>query len=169
MIRVEWTYSEGLTRKDLPLEAASLRALVAVLEKGLKDSPEWAEAKRILSGAPNCVSARLCGDDDMRELQRRFRKLDRTTDVLSFPAIELDGGMPEPGFLGDLVLSIDTVARAAKAARRPVREEFAEVFLHGMLHLLGFDHIGNSARAREKARRMKSLQARFLGMWKRAR
>lgn len=168
MIRIEWTYSEGLSRKDLPLEPAELRRLLAIMEKGLKTSPEWIEAKRILRSAPACVSARLCGDEDMRELQNRFRRLDRTTDVLSFPSIELDGGSPEPGFLGDLVVSLDTVARAAKTARRPVAQEFAEVFLHGVLHLLGFDHIGNSTVAKAKAQRMKGLQAEFFKAWKRA-
>lgn len=166
MIRIEWTFSEGLSRKDLPLESAKLRQLLAILERGLKDSPEWLEATRILHSRPDCVSARLCGDADMRELQNRFRKLDRTTDVLSFPSIELDGGSPEPGFLGDLVISLDTVARAAKTARRPVAQEFAEVFLHGVLHLLGFDHIGASAEARAKAVRMKGLQKKFFTEWK---
>jgi probable rRNA maturation factor len=70
----------------------------------------------------------------MRALNRRFRRKDRTTDVLSFPAA--GGG----GFLGDLVISAPEARRQARAAGVPLRASMEKLLLHGLLHLLGYDH-----------------------------
>ena len=91
-------------------------------------------------------------DRAMRELNHRFRKKDQSTDVLSFPAKER--GTPLPvggherrgpsamagGFLGDVAISPATAQRNAKRLGRSLEDELRVLILHGVLHLLGYDH-----------------------------
>jgi probable rRNA maturation factor len=81
------------------------------------------------------VSVLFCGDRAMRRLNRNFRGKDRTTDVLSFPS-----GMPPETFLGDLVISIPEARRQARQAGRGSAGVLEKLLLHGLLHLLGYDH-----------------------------
>jgi probable rRNA maturation factor len=69
----------------------------------------------------------------MRALNRRYRRKDRPTDVLSFPA---GGG----GLLGDIVISVPYATRQARRRRQPASAELDRLLLHGYLHLLGYDH-----------------------------
>lgn len=87
---------------------------------------------------PEAVSlaVRFVDDGEMRDLQRRYRGLDRATDVLSFPG----GETPEGRHLGDLVVSLDTARRQAAAAGLELEREVRELLLHGVLHCLGHDH-----------------------------
>ncbi len=87
----------------------------------------------------------------MRRLNRQFRDLDAPTDVLAFPG----GGAPNINLLGEIVISIDTAARQAAAAKLPVRRELDRLLIHGTLHLLGFDHHlpAESRRMRREERR----------------
>ena len=78
----------------------------------------------------------LCGDGRMRTLNRRYRGMDRSTDVLAFPS----AGSPERGFLGDIAISIPYAARQARRAGEPFGRELDRLLLHGFLHLLGYDH-----------------------------
>lgn len=87
------------------------------------------------------ISLWLCNDEQIRELNRRYRKKDEATDVLSFAqeeqAASADDG--EPRLLGDIVISLDTVL-ARSANPKAVRQEVRLLFCHGLLHLLGYDH-----------------------------
>lgn len=79
-------------------------------------------------------------DLEMRALNRAWRGKDAPTDVLSFAAHE---GEPMPGaehLLGDLVISVDTARRQARALGHGLDEEVAVLFAHGLAHLAGFDH-----------------------------
>ena len=84
----------------------------------------------------------LVGDRKMRDLNSRFRAIDQVTDVLSFPA----GPAPaatSPGadrFLGDIVIATGRAARQARAAGVTEQQEWRRLALHGLLHLLGYDH-----------------------------
>lgn len=101
------------------------------------------------------LSILLTTDAGIRDLNRRFRDIDRATDVLSFPA-----GPPMPGeapSLGDLAISVDTARRVAKKDGRSVAEELSRYLAHGILHLLGYDHERSEAEAREMARREEEL------------
>ena len=76
----------------------------------------------------------LAGDRTLRSLNARYRGKDKPTDVLSFPG---PGG--EAG-LGDVVISLDTAARNARALGRTLPQEVDVLALHGFLHVLGYDH-----------------------------
>jgi probable rRNA maturation factor len=72
-------------------------------------------------------------DNRIRELNRKFRDVDKATDVLSFPEDESDS-------LGDVAISLDTAARQAKENGLSLDNEIAQLILHGLLHLAGYDH-----------------------------
>ncbi len=83
------------------------------------------------------MTLRVTGDRELRRLNREFLGEDAVTDVLSFPAGE-DAG--EPGYLGDIALSWPAVVRQAAEFGHPVEVEAALLCVHGLLHLLGWDH-----------------------------
>jgi probable rRNA maturation factor len=74
-------------------------------------------------------------DDRIRELNRRYRGLDRTTDVLSFPAGD-DVGVE----LGDIAISVERAKAQARQNGLTFEQEIAQLILHGLLHLCGYDH-----------------------------
>lgn len=79
----------------------------------------------------------LVGDARMRELNNTWRGKDRPTDVLSFAA---DAGPAPVPLLGDVAISVDTLRRQADDGGWTEEEELVRLLLHGVLHLLGFDH-----------------------------
>lgn len=89
--------------------------------------------------AASTVTVCLVSDRAMRGLNRAWRGLEKTTDVLSFPggAEEGPGG---PVHLGDIVVSVEQAARQARAAGHPFPRELRVLLVHGWLHLLGYDH-----------------------------
>lgn len=93
------------------------------------------------------LSVMLVDDGRIQELNKRWRNIDRATDVLSFPMLEGDFGSVNPSMLGDIVISIPTALRQAEVAKRGLEQEVAMLLAHGLLHLLGFDH---DTREREK-------------------
>ena len=74
-------------------------------------------------------------DKTIRQLNRQFRGMDKATDVLSFPSGETDSAN-----LGDIAISVDTAAVQAKENGLTFDEEVAQLILHGLLHLSGYDH-----------------------------
>ena len=86
------------------------------------------------------VSILLTDDSEIRILNRDYRGIDRTTDVLSFSMREGEGARFAGDLLGDVVLSITTAKRQARAAKRPLLDEATMLVAHGLLHLLGWDH-----------------------------
>lgn len=101
------------------------------------------------------LSIRLVGAREGRALNRQYRGKDYATNVLSFPA-ELPRGIASP-LLGDLVICTPVVAREAREQQKAPRNHYAHLAVHGVLHLLGFDH----ENARD-ARRMETLETSVL-------
>jgi probable rRNA maturation factor len=99
------------------------------------------------------LSVVLCDDVVMRALNRRYRKRDRTTDVLAFAMSE---GLRMPAVaaapLGDVVISVPTAARQARATGKRPLDEITMLLAHGLLHLLGFDHRTQAEERRMRAR-----------------
>jgi len=115
-------------------------------------------AMRLLHRSHSQISLLVTGDVEIRELNRRFRKIDRATDVLSFHQLELEGESDPAGdgiFLGDLVISVETARRRAGGRRLP--GELARIAIHGLCHLFGHDH-----RRPAEARAMRRLENRLL-------
>jgi probable rRNA maturation factor len=91
----------------------------------------------------NDLSVVIDSDDVLKELNGQYRGLDQPTDVLSFTANDLD---LETGhtILGDIVISYPRAESQASDANHPIRKEIQLLIIHGVLHLLGYDH-GNEA------------------------
>jgi probable rRNA maturation factor len=89
----------------------------------------------------NEVSIAIVDDDAMRTLNRQFRKRNKTTDVLTFPADASDADPQAHGRpLGDIVISADQARRQATDQRHSLATEVRYLILHGILHALGYDH-----------------------------
>jgi probable rRNA maturation factor len=89
----------------------------------------------------NEVSIAIIDDDAMRTLNRQFRKKNKTTDVLTFPADASDADPQAHGRpLGDIVISADQARRQATDQRHSLATEVRYLILHGILHALGYDH-----------------------------
>lgn len=86
------------------------------------------------------VSVLLTDDREIRVLNRDYRGVDKPTDVLSFSMREGEGARFAGDMLGDLVISVQTCARQARTAKRPLLDEATMLLAHGLLHLLGWDH-----------------------------
>jgi probable rRNA maturation factor len=119
---------EGISEVVLQYVAA------AKLKRSARRRLEQAEALRLVF-----VSAK-----EMRRLNREFRDKDYATDILSFAA--------EPGVLGELVLSLEVLGRQAREHEMTLDEELQYMILHGVLHLLGYDHETNDKAARQMYR-----------------
>jgi probable rRNA maturation factor len=101
----------------------------------------------------------LTGDAEIHELNRDWRRRDRPTDVLAFAMREGAGAALHPGLLGDVVISVDTARRQARAARgHGLLQEVLFLWSHGLCHLLGYDH-RNDREEREMNARMARLRA----------
>ena len=103
------------------------------------------------------LSVALVGDEEMRPLNAKYRKKNKTTDVLSFSA---DPGISsEAGLLGDVIISIEQAKRQAKERNHSLKKEMVTLLIHGILHLLGYDH----ERSQRQAKIMASLEQKLLG------
>jgi probable rRNA maturation factor len=134
--------SYGVARKGLP-SALSFR--------------RWVEAA--LAGAkrrkPAELAIRIVGTREGRRLNRDYREKDYATNVLSFP-IDLPPGVSLP-LIGDLAICAPVVAREAAEQGKPSNHHWAHMTVHGVLHLLGYDHIEDA-----EAEAMEALEARIL-------
>lgn len=123
------------------------------------------------AGLPDCeLSLTLTGDRAIRALNRKYRGIDSPTDVLSFSQIEIVGAPPpnphairnRAGLpLGDVVISIDTALRQARALRIAPKDRLRALLVHGFLHLLGYDHERSLADARRMFARERALLAKM--------
>jgi probable rRNA maturation factor len=112
------------------------------------------------SRARGAVTVALLSDARVRELNRRFRKKDRRTDVLSFPGAGVEPGAGQR-YLGDVVIAAGVARRQAKEAGHSIQTELRVLALHGLLHLLGYDHerdAGRMARVERRLRRKGGLR-----------
>jgi len=120
-------------------------------------------AERILAGSGRAgadLSLLFTGDRRMRRLNRTYRAIDASTDVLAFPS-----GQPARGassLLGDVVISLPQAFRQARAAGISIDQEVVTLLIHGVLHLIGYDH-ERSVREAQRMRRKERAVLRGLG------
>ena len=122
MSRIDIGY--GLPRAGLPA-AGTLRGYAEAALAGRREDGE--------------LSVRIVDAEEGRALNRDYREKDYATNVLSFPA-ELPPGVPLP-ILGDLVLCAPVIAQEAIEQGKPLKHHYAHMLVHGVLHLLGHDHM----------------------------
>jgi probable rRNA maturation factor len=130
------------------MAAARLRVSVATPDAGdaaARGLGPWL-ARVAPAKARGDLSVALVSDRRMRALNRQFRGKDQVTDVLSFPA-------DARGFLGDVVIAAGVARKQAQEGGHTIRTEIRVLALHGLLHLLGYDHESdNGTMARVEAR-----------------
>jgi probable rRNA maturation factor len=106
---------------------------------------------------PAELSIVLADDALLRGLNKEWRGVDKPTNVLAFPALAAATAPGAPLLLGDVVLAFETVAREALEQDKPLGDHLVHLVVHGVLHLLGFDH-----QAAADARRMEALEVAVL-------
>jgi probable rRNA maturation factor len=111
---------------------------------------KWARA----AGVEDGVTVRYVGEAEGRRLNREFRGKDYATNVLSFP-------YSKKPLEGDLVICVPLVAREAREQAKDTRAHHAHLLVHGLLHLLGYDHEGSVRKARRMESRERAILARL--------
>lgn len=120
---------------DIEVEDPAWTAALADAEAVVRRAAEAALAKEDVTGG---VTLLLTDDESVRELNAQFRDKDSSTNVLSFPA------PPNPeDHLGDVALAYGVCAREAAEQGKPLSHHLQHLTVHGVLHLLGYDHIGD--------------------------
>jgi len=104
-----------------------------------RELARFAKLAILAAGAAGAVSILLADDQRIRQLNQQFRKKNKPTDVLSFPAIDWAEGRAHK-HLGDLAISLDTAGRQAELFGHSLATEVKVLILHGILHLAGYDH-----------------------------
>ena len=108
----------------------------------------------ISNGSKTLISISFSGDKKVKELNNSFRKKRSATNVLSFPS---NNKFNNTLFLGDIIFSIETILREAKRDNKTVENHLTHLFIHAVLHLLGFDH-----ETEEEAKKMEYLELQIL-------
>jgi len=98
------------------------------------------KAIRVLPAETAGVTVAFVSDRAMSALNRQWRRKRGTTDVLSFPAVQDEFEKMEDSSLGDVVISVEQAARQAKENDLSLDQEIAQLILHGLIHLCGYDH-----------------------------
>ncbi len=157
---------------DDPYPAATLRVVISDATGHRLRKPalvRWLQAVAP-ARARGALALALVSDDVMRHLNRRYAGKDRPTDVLSFSNEGVrrrtpDSGLQtpdcQPGHLGDIAIATGVAARQARAAGHSLETELRILALHGLLHLLGYDHAvddGTMARLERRLRRKGGLR-----------
>lgn len=103
------------------------------------------------------LSLVFTNDADIREINAKWRHIDKPTNVLSFPAFALQPGQ-EPGeILGDIVIARETVEREAAEEDKSFDDHLSHLVVHGLLHLMGYDHQND-----DEAEQMEALERKIL-------
>ena len=126
--------------------------LQARAEQAVREALQQSKAK--VTG-PAELSIVLTDDAEQRVLNRDWRGIDKSTNVLSFPQIEPFGAVS--GLLGDIILARETLVREADEMGISFDDHFTHLVVHGFLHLLGYDHMDD-----DEALAMESLETQIL-------
>jgi probable rRNA maturation factor len=138
MVTVEVQYAE--TGMDAPSE---------------ESFQQWSAIIPVECASSKEVSIRVVNEDEIAELNSRFRQKQGATNVLAFPA-EIPAGV-ELNFIGDIVICAPIVIKQAQEQGKSMESHWAHMTLHGILHLLGYDHIDS-----QDAEVMEALEVQLL-------
>ena len=143
---IDLMVEEGAWPSEDTLRALVDRAVPAALAEAEVDVVDGVE-----------LSLVFADDDAIQSLNAEWRQKDKPTNVLSFPAFPMAPGDPLPPMLGDIVLAYETVAREAELEQKPLENHITHLIIHGLLHLLGYDHETD-----EEAQEMEALERQAL-------
>jgi probable rRNA maturation factor len=104
----------------------------------------------LLGSGERELSLLFVDDEGIRKINRDYLRRDRPTNVIAFSLAEGDFGDVNPGVLGDVVVSVETAAREARAAGIAIEDAILYLILHGILHLAGYDHEGPGGTSRAR-------------------
>ncbi len=149
------SWTAALPEAEALVERMALAALAAALS-----DPNGCD----LGDGPVEISVVLADDDTVRGLNRDWRGKDKPTNVLSFATLD-DEDAPvvagAPLLLGDIILAFGVCRDEAEAMGKPLAEHFSHLVVHGVLHLLGYDHEEDEAEAEEMEGLETAILARF--------
>jgi probable rRNA maturation factor len=140
----------GETRIDIENEQTSVKIEDSYCELLKKTALACLASENVAMGCE--ISIILTDDASIRQINREFRSIDRPTDVLSFPLVQLQNGDIQDTegdydldegllLLGDIVISMETAVAQAQQYGHPLERELAFLASHGVFHLLGYDHM----------------------------
>jgi len=109
------------------------------------------------------ISILLLDDPQIRELNREYRKKDKSTDVLSFPMLDDMVKNVQPQLLGDIVISVETAEKQAEKRKCSLYNELSRLLIHGTLHLLGYDHELSKKDAQEMRKKENAIFEKITG------
>ncbi len=146
-VTVLYEYKED-NIKDIPLEALSLFVMKEM------DCPESSD-----------VTITFVSDDRIHELNRDYRGIDRPTDVLSFECdnVPFEGEAFDEAYeyeLGDIIIAVDVAERQTREYGTTLEQELTLLTVHGLLHLMGYDHIED-----DDAQVMEALEDKLIAAW----
>ena len=131
----------------------SVRGLKALAERAVAATRTATQAKKI-------ITVLFSDDATLKTLNHDWRGKNKPTNVISFPAsssIKLPRGEPKP--LGDIALGYETIAREAEETGKALKDHTTHLIVHGVLHLLGYDHIDDVGAAKMEAREIRILKS----------
>jgi len=145
--------------------------LVVILEKKIRgvsaaSLARFAGRAQRAAGLRGRVSILVTGSAELRRLNRRYRRKDKATDVLSFPADGVRASRPHLQMAGDIAISAEVAAENARRLGHSAADEVKILILHGLLHLAGLDHErdrGQMSRREETLRRRLGLPGALIG------
>ena len=103
------------------------------------------------------VSILFVDDEGITVINREYLNRDRPTNVIAFPMTEGEFGNINPHILGDIVISVDTALRDARSGGLSFDDEVVYLLIHGLLHLIGYDHEGSESDAALMAEKEREL------------
>lgn len=146
MIDIDITIEAGAWADEDALREIAAHAVTASMTELDLLSPAHAE-----------LSLLFTDDAHVQVLNRDWRGKDKPTNVLSFPAFDTQPGDPLPPMLGDIALAFETVQAEATLENKPFPHHLSHLIVHGLLHLLGYDHEDE-----EEAEEMEALERAIL-------
>lgn len=135
-------YIQNTTEKRLPIATGTLK--------------DWARLP-LRYQSPLTLTIRFVTIDEIHKLNQTYRKKDSPTNVLAFPSEIPAYVVQKRPMLGDIVISPEVLYEESKKGKKPLKAHWAHIIIHGVLHLLGYDHI-----ATEDARIMQTLEVCLL-------
>ena len=142
---------------DIRIAVAGWRTALPNPNAAIRKAVRAALAAELPAKAETSLSILLTDDAEMRKLNAGWRAKDKPTNVLSFPAENAVDPARPPAFLGDVALGLATCKREAREQGKPFANHVAHLIVHGVLHLLGYDHMDD-----EQAEAMEPLETDIL-------